>query len=101
MTAQRTTSSKPARTFENCLAMTEEHYVVPPRNIVRVVVSWTAFNAYISVEDLCDTGKIDEGQRVRRWEHREGTARGCGTPEAARARGKEIWRELKTRERPR
>lgn len=49
-------------------------------NRVAVVVSqpgWAAKTGndywYVSVEDLRDTGKTSEGQRVSAWQHREGS----------------------------
>jgi hypothetical protein len=75
---------------------TDRHYVVPPANLVRVVVSEHGSNVYTAVEDLIDSGVLSEGQRVRSWAHRPGSTEGHGgSLHAAMLRAEERWRRLR------
>jgi hypothetical protein len=91
---------KPEKLMFDYWRDTDEHYVVPPKNTTQVVVSNTPFNAYTSIEDLVAVrgvdGEpvIDEGQVLRRWEMRKGSARGHGTLAAARWIAQCLWAEL-------
>jgi len=80
--------------FDAWLTDTTRHYVVPPANVVRVCVSEHEFNSYVSIEDLVPNGEISEGQIVRRWVHREGSATGHGKFTAALDHARLLWARL-------
>ncbi len=74
---------------------TDRYYVVPPANVVRVVVTEHESHAYTSIQDLIDTGVLSEGQRLRSWTHRPDSSEGHRTLSAAMARAEERWRRLR------